>query len=282
MKTLILFSTLFAACAPVGLEPPDAPTTPGVTDVISSPDAGPVDAPDLSPRFGTIPTMFVGDDLTLGVSHDAEGHTDYEGGGFRTKFYTDLHATGLPLQLVGTLEDGPATIDRHHDGHNGFEIGDKTTSADSTMAPNIGLWVNKVSEAPRYVFLMAGTNDLQDEQDGPVKTPASPAVVAERLASLLDEIHYYAPNATVFVSTVPPLNVPGHPELADAVKAYNAAIPFVLAAATPTVRSAWTKLITVDVPDTMLEADGVHLTKAGDDKIADAYKDAFLHAIGIE
>src|SRR6188768_1511169 len=66
-----------------------------------------------------VPVMPLGDSITQGVN-DTLPPGGYPG--YRAPLWNQLVLDGFNVDLVGSLADGPASIDRNHEGHGGFRI----------------------------------------------------------------------------------------------------------------------------------------------------------------
>jgi lysophospholipase L1-like esterase len=155
----------------------------------------------------------LGDSITEGFGSS--------GGGYRVELFRQAVQNGKNLSFVGSLQNGPSSLDNHtfpknHEGHGGFAIdsgtghsgisGSITDQAISNYHPNI-------------VLLMIGTNDINGNFD----ISAAPT----RLGKLVDDITTRAPNALVVVATIIPV---GNDGTNAKVKSYDAAIPGLISA----------------------------------------------------
>lgn len=87
----------------------------------------------------------LGDSITHGVIHSG----DTESGGYRTALQARLADLGVLADFTGSLSNGPAAIDRHHQGHRGWTI-DQLNDRQAAIA---------AAAQPDVILLMAGTND---------------------------------------------------------------------------------------------------------------------------
>lgn len=186
--------------------------------------------------------MPLGDSLT-------DGYT-YFPGSYRVELWQRLTADGHRVEFVGSLVNGPAgPVPRAHEGHSGWRI--------HQLHAHIDGWLRQSD--PRTVTLLIGTNDIRENDD----LPRAPA----RLAALIDRIRAVKPQCELFVATVPPQS---EPVFAEGVKAYNAALPDVVAQ-----KGRHVHLVPVHETLTSADlADGVHLTEAGYSKVAAVWYDA--------
>jgi lysophospholipase L1-like esterase len=232
-----------------GGAPSDGGVSDGTRDGTS--DGGPAYAP-CPATAGTACTILpLGDSITEGCCTAPEG-------GYRIELFHQAVLNGKNLTFVGTLLNGPATVQNRtfpmrHEGHGGFTIagggvgplaGSVTDTAISTYHPNI-------------VLLMIGTNDI----NGNIDVANAP----QRLGQLIDEITTDAPAALVVVATIIPIAVPNADQR---TRAYNAAIPGLVSARA----SAGKHVVLLDNyaafskdPNyqTTLKADGLHPNDAG-------------------
>jgi lysophospholipase L1-like esterase len=137
-------------------------------------------------------------------------------GGYRIELFHQALTNGKNITFVGSLTNGPATVDnktfpQHHEGHGGYTIdsgtghngisGQITDNALSSYKPNI-------------VLLMIGTNDI----NGNIDTANAPT----RLGNLIDDITTKAPSALLVVASIIPSKTDG---TNTNFQKYNAAIP---------------------------------------------------------
>lgn len=145
-----------------------------------------------------IKIMPLGDSITYGQGSST-------GGGYRLQLWNDLRARGFLIDFVGSVQAGPASFDRDHEGHPGWRI--------NQIAAEIVSWL--MSYRPHIILLHIGTNDFV-KNDDPTQAPA-------RLSRLLNLITTTLPAATVIVAQILPL--PRRARLNAEVIAYNATIP---------------------------------------------------------
>ncbi len=232
-----------AAVADAGVVSP--PYDAGV--VVAPPDAGP-----LTPS-GCLKVMPLGDSITLGVN-----------GGYRNNLYTGLADAGCGVNYVGSQVDPYAVcIDKNHEGHPGFTIGDIATHVDGWLA----------SAQPDYVLLMVGTNDVA------WWSADTGAQIADRHAQLVDRIFADRPGVWIIVASIPPLasNViaPNSVDRAQLGRDLNAAIKTRVdarIAAGKRIRFAdvYASLVVADLYD------GVHPTQVAHAKVAEVWRKALL------
>ncbi|MFJ3421863.1 SGNH/GDSL hydrolase family protein [Streptomyces sp. NPDC086082] len=191
---------------------------------------------------GGVRIMPLGDSIT-------DGYTPYPGG-YRVKLWQLLAAGGYTVDFVGSQTNGPAELGDHdHEGHPGWRI--------DQLDANIATWLGQSD--PRTIMLLIGTNDLNQNYDI--------ANAPTRLSGLIDHIRAIKPQSIVFVATIPPQS---NATLESRVRAYNAAIPSVVAQKGSRVRlvKMYDALTTADL------ADGIHPTKAGYEKMAPVWYNA--------
>ncbi|GAB7192757.1 hypothetical protein NUM3379_34660 [Kineococcus sp. NUM-3379] len=188
---------------------PTASPTPSST---SSPQASPKASPKTAPA-GTVRVMPLGDSLTDGFPVDGRcGDTSThraEQGSYRGDLAKSFPAGRI--RYVGSLTNGPADMPggRAHEGRCGWWLAEHPKGED--LASHAGDWVR--THTPDVVLLHAGTNDLIHG--------ASPAEAAQRLGTVLDQIHAARPQTTVLVASLAPMYVD--------VSAFNALVPDVVA-----------------------------------------------------
>jgi lysophospholipase L1-like esterase len=168
-------------------------------------------------------------------------------GGYRIPLFSTGRAAGKHLTFVGSLVNGPTTVDgvafpRNHEGHSGWTISQITG-----LVPSPAL-----NTPPHIVLLMIGTNDMYGSSSG------VPAAV-QRLDALLGKLVSAAPNALVVVAQITPLGDSAREAL---VRSYNGGLPAIVNA-----RAAQGQhVVLVDMhtgfPTSEL-ADGTHPNSAG-------------------
>ncbi|MEU0881456.1 SGNH/GDSL hydrolase family protein [Lentzea sp. NPDC005914] len=184
---------------------------------------------------GSVRIMPLGDSITDGFN---------EPGGYRIVLWQRL--SGRNVDFVGSASNGPRVLGDHdHEGHSGYRI--------DQLDAGIVSWVRSAN--PRTVLLHAGTNDLVQNHSG------APA----RLGALIDKIRSLAPLAEVFVAQITP--IPDNAVLEERVRAYNAAIPGIVAE-----RGQRNHLVDMHSGFTAADLeDGVHPNSAGYAKMADRW-----------
>jgi Ca2+-binding RTX toxin-like protein len=199
--------------------------------------------------------MPFGDSITYGVVSSS----NTESGGYRSKLWQQLQSNDLLVDYVGALANGPTSLpDRQHQGLRGKTI-DYLNQNDATYLS---------AARPDIVLLMIGTNDLASS--------TASAMISD-LRALIVSITDNQPNATVFVSTIPPT----HNSARNAVaKAYNDAIPGLVAELDNSRKVEFVDMRDLTLSDvTAPPADsGVHPTSSGYTKIADHWYDALVAA----
>jgi lysophospholipase L1-like esterase len=220
---------------------PNTVTSAARVRVVDTLNSGVADTSDMPFTITSIlKIMPLGDSIT-----DGEGVIG--GGGYRIELRQRAVAQGLSIDFVGSLMNGPATLpDKEHEGHSGWEI--------SRLAQNVNPWLTAYK--PELVLLLIGTNDVFWDM--------SMATAPARLSALIDQILTTLPDASVIVSTIPPL--------ADAAResrglTFNAAIePLV-----QNKQAAGLHVSFVDIHAALTTADladGTHPNQTGYDKMA--------------
>lgn len=111
--------------------------------------------------------------------------------GWRPVLWHLLSVAGVVVTLVGSLTQGPATVDgaawpRDHEGHQGFVVSDLSAIAAARITTYL----------PDIVLLMIGANDVS----GAVDIPG----FSGRLTTLLSAIYGAKPDVIVSLSTLLP------------------------------------------------------------------------------
>jgi lysophospholipase L1-like esterase len=152
----------------------------------------------------------LGDSITEGYGSSSPG------GGYRVELFRQAVLGGKSLTFVGSLQNGPPTVEgqnfpRQHEGHGGYTI-----DTDASHSGISGSITNQAIDNyhPHIVLLMIGTNDI----NGYVDITNAPS----RLGNLIDDITSRAPDALVVVATIIPVDNAGTNQN---VQSYNAAIP---------------------------------------------------------
>lgn len=149
----------------------------------------------------------LGDSITEGYGSS--------GGGYRVELFRQALQNGKSLTFVGSLENGPSTVQnqafpKKHEGHGGYTI-----DSDSGHSGISGSITDQAlaNFRPNIVLLMIGTNDI----NGNIDVANAP----KRLGNLIDDITTRAPNALLVVATIIPIANDGTNQK---VIAYNAAL----------------------------------------------------------
>lgn len=278
-----LFALLLAGCS-LSISPGDCvdinSSKYGDTRVClqSSVDAGTPVAP-CSPDGGACAAsiLWIGDSLTMGVTYLPDGTYVPELGGFRAVVYRAALARGVTLRMLGTQANGPPDIDRHHEGHSGFEIGTPASNAAISMMPNIASWCSLAiaqngGRFPDYVMLMGGTNEINHGLD-------EPTAIA-RLTAALPEIHAWCgPGVVFFLAPPPMLHQPPYTDRDAAIRQFRYDAPTVVA------MYPWARFVDVYdyvSPSAGLCVDGVHCSPEGYDSGAVPIEAALFHELGLQ
>ncbi|ACU72485.1 Ricin B lectin [Catenulispora acidiphila DSM 44928] len=120
--------------------------------------------------------MPLGDSITWGVGSST-------GNSYRNTLWNDLSSEGHAEDFVGSIRNGTMS-DPDNEGHSGYRIDQISALADATVD----------HYRPNVITLEIGTNDLN--QNYQVST--APA----RLKTLIDQLTFDAPDATVLVGSV--------------------------------------------------------------------------------
>lgn len=201
----------------------------------------------LATRTGPVRILPVGDSITHGITGVDAG--DPRVGGYRARLWRRLVDDGLAVDFVGDQVSGPADADRDHAGHDGWTI--------DQVRAGLRSWLPRFR--PDVILLMVGTNDIW--------WGAAPDQAAPRLAALLDDVARRSPEAELVVAAIPPF---ADRELDGRAVAFNAS----LRTAVEERRAAGGRVRFVDAHGALDAgdlADGVHPTRPGYDKLADAW-----------
>ncbi|VDC03108.1 unnamed protein product [Peniophora sp. CBMAI 1063] len=136
----------------------------------------------------------LGDSITYGWESS-------DGNGYREGLLELIEASGNAVDYIGSIQAG-SMADNWNDGYIGCTIEQIATNG-----------VSALQMVPKVVLLLAGTNDINYQED----LANAPA----RLDSLIDEIFSYTPQATVLVSDIPLIV---DDTLEPLVKTYNAGV----------------------------------------------------------
>jgi lysophospholipase L1-like esterase len=174
-------------------------------------------------------------------------------GGYRIDLEDELSASGIRVDFVGSLHDGPRSLaDQDHEGHIGWRIGQIQSSVDE--------WLTTYH--PDVVLLLIGTNDILHHY--------RIATAPYRLGTLVDRIHTVRPTTKILLSTLPPI---ANPVENRRVTTYNAHVIEVVRIRAGTGEPI--RLVDGGGALTLSDlADGVHPNATGYSKLADAWRAA--------
>ena len=192
----------------------------------------------------------LGDSITYGVINSQTSPHNTESGGYRTYLWNKFMSRGFSgaVDFVGSLENGPSSIDNDHEGHRGYTI--------ERLATDINLNQKLSNESPNFVLLMAGTNDMKFADAG---------TAHERLGNLIDQIAQVSPNTHILVASIPP--IPRSETQHQQAVTYNQRLPEVV----EEKLTEGKKVTFVDMFNSLTKtdiADGVHPSAKGYQKIA--------------
>ncbi|KAJ3779995.1 SGNH hydrolase-type esterase domain-containing protein [Lentinula aff. detonsa] len=111
------------------------------------------------------------------------GYLSTDGNGYREDLLELITAGGNSVDYIGSIQAG-TMADNWNDGYIGCTIDQIASSG-----------IPALKMVPQVVLLMAGTNDINYQEDL--------ANAPTRLMNLVDEIFSYSPNAAVIVSDIP-------------------------------------------------------------------------------
>lgn len=200
-----------------------------------------------------IVVMPLGDSLTDGYNIP---------GGYRIDLVSRLDAADLDVDLVGSLRNGPSSLDdRDHEGHSGFRIDEIAASVETWLTP----------DEPDIVLLLIGTNDVV--QDHRLDT------AHERLGDLIDQIIATVPTTHVIVGSIP--QIVGGP-YDERVVAFNAELPDVVGERIEDGEPVTYVDINAVIDRDDLHTDYVHLNATGYCKLADVWYRAIRSVLGLD
>jgi lysophospholipase L1-like esterase len=193
--------------------------------------------------------MCVGASITMGQTVN---------GGYRLPLEKMLEGAGISVEFVGRVESNSKGMTwPKHEGYPGHRIDQIENGATNTFKVTSLPIADGVREhKPGVVLVLCGTNDVRQNY----KRDEAP----QRLDHLIGTIHDAAPDAQIFVSSIPP-----DLHFDDAVRRYNAGV----AEAVAKRAAAGEKIRFVDNyaainPATDLQSDRTHPNAAGYLKIA--------------
>jgi lysophospholipase L1-like esterase len=202
----------------------------------------------LSAPPAALKIMPLGDSLTYGL-----GMPEY--GGYRVDLLQKLLAAGMNVDFVGSLASGPGSMsDRDNEGHVGWDI--------TEIQAMVNEWLTRYT--PKVILLMIGTNDVIEGRPSP----------ASDLDVLIGQIYAKLPQATLVVSSIPPLGGSQAAKNPNVV-AYNALIPGIVNAHAAMGRSVHVIDSYVVVSPSDL-TDGIHINAAGYSRIAQLWFDKLM------
>jgi lysophospholipase L1-like esterase len=192
--------------------------------------------------------MPLGDSITWGQGGDG-------GGGYRPPLVQNMVVGRYSSDMVGAQRTGPPNLyDRDHEGYPGYRIDQIADLAASHL----------MTYRPEFVLLKIGTNDVLQQYEL--------ATAPDRLSALIDVITDTAPSARLVVASITPL---ADPDLDADARAYNAAIPEIVAA-----KAAMGKQVSfLDMYSVITVADlidGVHPGQGGYNKMATAWNERLV------
>ncbi|MEY9931422.1 lysophospholipase L1-like esterase [Catenulispora sp. GP43] len=188
----------------------------------------------------TLRLMPLGDSITWGIGSST-------GDSYRGPLWNELSAEGHALDFVGSVRNGTMS-DPDNEGHSGYRIDQISALADATVD----------HYRPNVITLEIGTNDLN--QDYQVAT--APA----RLKSLIDQLTFDAPDATILVGTVIVSTSP----VEEANRgAFNQQIPGIVQSEQAAGKHV--RLVDMSALTTSDLSDSLHPNDGGYQKMADAF-----------
>ncbi len=197
--------------------------------------------------------------LTIMPLGDSITHGAGIAGGYRIGLWEQFVEHGWQVNFVGSQVNGPADMDRHHEGHPGKPI--------QYLQQEIEGWLQ--TSRPQIVLLMIGTNNVLY----PVEHEFASANA--RLSALVYRITEVAPNTEVIVASIPPL---GNPAANERVNTFNADIPMMVAAYVDQGKPVhYVDMYTELTLDDLM--DGIHPNDGGYQVMAEMWYDTLFRLI---
>lgn len=209
----------------------------------------------------TIDLMPLGDSITQGYPTTQT----LAQGGYRCPLYTLLAAKGINAIAEGYGANIGIQCQTGWEGHYGYTIQQIETMEVQDGAVTIG--------KPQYVTLIAGTND--------VAAGESASTIGANLTALINNVVQQSPNVHIFLSTIPPMN----PAVSAQIAGWSAQVPAANVAIKAVAASFGTRVTLVDGYAALISnvpgnsADGVHLTVAGYDILANLFATAITNYV---
>lgn len=217
-------------------------TTTQTTTMTKTPTQTPTQTPTTTKPKQTVKVMPLGDSITDGVNM---------AGGYRIKLWNSIITSGLTVDFVGSMSNGPSSLgDKNHEGHSGYRI--------DQIDSNINSWMDKYQ--PQIVLLHIGTNDITQNYN----LNNAP----DRIISLIDKICAKLPSGgKLYVAKIIPLFTTD----------YNNKISTInqkVASSIQSKASQGKPVYSVDMNSALTGsdlADGVHPNQNGYNKMADVW-----------
>jgi lysophospholipase L1-like esterase len=213
--------------------------------------------------------------LALGDSNTAG--TPLAPGAYRTRLWQDFGSDPTKLEFLGSQVSGPPELgDQAHEGHSGFTIAAAPVGF-GNLADGLRSYLNARIN-PDFILLMIGTNDVNLNY----QVDQAPARLDSLISRISDLSTGLKPNAKLIVASIPPIDDAhnqfrtGLDTMANSrAMVFNAAVPGVVAAH----RARGERVFFADINSALTLADiddGLHPTRAGYDKIGDAFYSAIF------
>lgn len=234
-------------------------------------------------RTGPITIMPLGDSLTQGADPaDPSRPQSYRG--FLHRRLTDA---GYTIDFVGSDTTPTAGgVDNDSEGHGGYTIGPDasrfcTGCPTTNLSDHLAEWFT--APQPEVVLLLVGINDMIP-QDTPgangMVRPVVPSQAASKLRELVQDITELSPGSWILVASYPPVPflTTGTSATGVAFAALNAEAAAIGDASTADriVHVAMYQELAPTWGPSDLQADGLHPTAAGADKMAAVWFDALV------
>ena len=173
---------------------------------------------------------------------------------YRTTLWQRVTGAGIPLDMLGSHEMGPAELpDRDTDGYGGYRIDEWAVGLDAYATAAVD---------PTDVLGLLGTNDMANG-DGVWGTTAE---APDRLQALVLDIQAYHPTARYWIGTLPPST---SLTVGPRIDLYNPALPGVAVSVGATLVDIHAALTPADIGP-----DKIHPTPGGYIEIGNTWADA--------
>jgi lysophospholipase L1-like esterase len=241
--------------------------------------------------------MPLGDSLTWGWDSNTADENPSPGdgtGGYRTELYMALGAQGVNVNYIGSSTANSGTLllakgQTAQDGYNGYRIDDIANNLAASVPGSDGVsnsggyWLTSVA-SPNIILLQIGANDIEQGYDplftGTKGTETDAQFATDtttRLQSLINQIMFYDPKATLLVDGTPELLNGG--TFSDISLTYDSDVQAMVASQYQGKGVYYVNMnaaLSAVGGYLVYHNDGIHLTQAGYDAMGAAWANAIL------